>query len=161
MKMEKLLKKISENKPLCTCLKIYSHLCVLASVALFLLLEYSAFTVSPVKALSLALSLAIPFVLVSVIRVIINAPRPYEVFGVFEDLPKNKKGRSFPSRHAFSAFAIAVSAFPIYPALAAVMLFLGTLLCVARVLLGIHFVRDVLAGALVGAASAVLGIIIL
>ena len=159
--MEKILKKISENKALVICLKAYSHLCVAAAVAMLLLLEYNAYLVSPIHALSLALSLAIPFVLVSVIRVIINAPRPYEVLRIFDNLPKNKKGRAFPSRHAFSIFVIATAALPIYPILSVILLLLGAGLCVARVLLGIHFVRDVLAGAAIGIVSAVLGIIIL
>lgn len=159
--MEKILKKISENKALVICLKAYSHLCVIASAAMFLLLEYNAYLVSAARALSLALSLLIPFVLVSVIRVIINAPRPYEVLEIFDNLPKNKKGRAFPSRHAFSVFVIATAAMPVYPILSAVLLLLGAGLCVARVLLGIHFVRDVLAGAAIGIVSALLGIIIL
>jgi membrane-associated phospholipid phosphatase len=46
-------------------------------------------------------------------------------------------------------------------ALGIILLALGVLLCIARVLLGIHFVRDVIAGALIGVCSAALGILIL
>jgi membrane-associated phospholipid phosphatase len=159
--MEKLLKKISENRLAVLVLSLYSHLCVILSAALFLITVYSAYLSSVMSAISLALSLAVPFVLVSLLRVVINAPRPYEVFKIFENLPKNKKGRSFPSRHAFSIFAISVTALPVYPVLAAILLLLGIGLCVARVLLGIHFVRDVAAGAVIGIISALLGIIIL
>ncbi|MBQ7387174.1 MAG: phosphatase PAP2 family protein [Clostridia bacterium] len=159
--MERLLKEISENKILTLSLKVYSHACVLLSVILFVMLEYKAYESSLTEALSLAVSLAVPFLVVSVLRVIINAPRPYEVLGIYENLPKNKRGRSFPSRHAFSVFAIAVTAFPTYPALAVTGIILGVGLCIARVLLGIHFVRDVLAGALIGIASAAFGLIIL
>ena len=160
--MERLLKQISENKPLTRALSLYSHLCVALTVALLLLVEYTAYLISPMHALLILLSLAIPFVIVSVIRGVINAPRPYEMFEIFDNnLPKNKKGRSFPSRHAFSIFAVAVTVLPIYPVLAVIFLILGVGLCVVRVLLGIHFVRDVTAGAVIGIISALLGIIIL
>jgi membrane-associated phospholipid phosphatase len=70
-------------------------------------------------------------------------------------IPKDKKGSSFPSRHVYSAFAIAfafawngsVLEIPAVVGLAAVLALLGVLLAVIRVLSGIHFLSDVLAGA--------------
>ena len=46
---------------------------------------------------------------VSVSRKIINEPRPYEKYGVPPVLDKDTSGKSFPSRHVFSVFVIAVT----------------------------------------------------
>ncbi len=159
--MEKLIQRVMQSKPLTLSLHIYSHACVVLSALLLIFIEYRAFRSSPTDAIFLAVSLALPFVLVSVLRIVINAPRPYEVLDIFDTPPKGKSGRSFPSRHAFSIFAISVSAFAYAPPLAVAGIILGLGLCVARVALGIHFIRDVAAGALIGVATAAIGLIIL
>jgi membrane-associated phospholipid phosphatase len=100
-----------------------------------------------------------PFVLVTLLRRVIDLKRPYEVYGFYEEPPKDKKGRSFPSRHAFSAFSIGTLALRFLPIAGASVLFCGVLLSVSRVLLGKHFPRDVIAGALIGIATSVLGML--
>ena len=54
---------------------------------------------------------AVSFVGLTVIRRIINAPRPYETFDIPPVLEKDTKGKSFPSRHVFSVFIIAMTIF--------------------------------------------------
>jgi undecaprenyl-diphosphatase len=61
---------------------------------------------------------------------------------------------SFPSGHTITAFAVAVSLSLCYPALAAGLLFCAISVAVSRVLLGMHFLSDVLAGAMIGTALA-------
>ena len=102
-----------------------------------------------------------PYILVSVMRKIIKAPRPYEIYDFYQAPPKNKVGQSFPSRHVFSAFVIAVLSYTASVWLSIALLVLGVCLAVSRVLLGIHFVRDVVAGALIGILSGIFGIIII
>ena len=58
---------------------------------------------------------------------------------------------SFPSGHAMSAFAIAVPLCILYPQLAAALLALSVSIAVSRVILGMHFVSDVVVGSLMGA----------
>lgn len=58
---------------------------------------------------------------------------------------------SFPSGHTITAFSVAVSVGLFYPAIFPVMLFLAFSIALSRVLLGMHFVSDVVAGALLGA----------
>ena len=53
----------------------------------------------------------ISFILVSLYRNHVNAPRPYEVNDTEPIISKHSKGRSFPSRHVFSAFVIATTLF--------------------------------------------------
>lgn len=112
-------------------------------------------------AVGVALSAAIGLLAVTLMRKIINAPRPYEIYDFYERLPREKSGQSFPSRHAYSAFVIAALAWLLHPVVSISLFVVGICLSVARVLLGIHFVRDVLVGAVLGIISGVLGILII
>ena len=101
----------------------------------------------------------VSFILLSVFRTAVNAKRPYEVFDISPILAKNTKGKSFPSRHVFSIFVIAMTFLFILgsPVLGITILILGILLSVARVILGVHFPRDVIAGALFGIIAGIIG----
>lgn len=57
---------------------------------------------------------------------------------------------SFPSGHSMSAFAIAVPLCIFYPELQAPLLVLSVSIAVSRVILGMHFVSDVVVGSLLG-----------
>lgn len=59
---------------------------------------------------------------------------------------------SFPSGHSMSAFAIAVPLCIYYPDLQAPLLMISFSIAVSRVILGMHFVSDVVVGSLVGTA---------
>lgn len=67
---------------------------------------YLCFTAGHMLALSIIAPL-VGFIAVSVFRYIVNRPRPYEKFDMPPVIPKDTHGRSFPSRHVFSAFIIA------------------------------------------------------
>jgi undecaprenyl-diphosphatase len=59
---------------------------------------------------------------------------------------------SFPSGHSITAFAVAVSLGSFYPALIAGLLFCAVSVAISRVVLGMHFLSDVLAGCALGAS---------
>jgi undecaprenyl-diphosphatase len=59
---------------------------------------------------------------------------------------------SFPSGHTITAFAVCMSIGHYYPSLAAGLWFCAISVAVSRVLLGMHFVSDVVAGAVLGGA---------
>ena len=61
---------------------------------------------------------------------------------------------SFPSGHTITAFAVAVSLSRFYPELAVGLLFCALSVAASRVLLGMHFLSDVVAGAAIGATVA-------
>jgi undecaprenyl-diphosphatase len=58
---------------------------------------------------------------------------------------------SFPSGHSITAFAVAISLGVFYPAALPVLMFCAASVAVSRVLLGMHFLSDVIAGSLLGA----------
>ena len=57
---------------------------------------------------------------------------------------------SFPSGHAMVAFAVTVSLGLFYPIAAAALVFCALSISASRVVLGMHFLSDVLAGSLLG-----------
>jgi undecaprenyl-diphosphatase len=61
---------------------------------------------------------------------------------------------SFPSGHTITAFAVALSLARFYPSLLVGLLFCASSVAVSRILLGMHFLSDVLAGALIGSGLA-------
>lgn len=99
----------------------------------------------------------VSFFVVSVFRRYSSQKRPYEELDIEPLLKKETKGRSFPSRHVFSITIIAMTFFPVYPWVAWVFLILSVLLGVLRVLGGVHYVRDVVAGAAIGILCGMIG----
>lgn len=99
---------------------------------------------------------AVSFFLLSIFRNVLSAPRPYEKYGVPPVLEKETKGKSFPSRHVFSAFLIAGTVFFRFPLVGAGLGICGGLLAVIRVIGGVHEPKDVVAGALSGIFCALL-----
>lgn len=92
----------------------------------------------------------ITFIILSVFRKWYNAPRPYEVYGYEPILSKETEGSSFPSRHVFSIFVISTGITFLYPVLGVLLLILGFVLAMCRFFGGVHFLKDVLVGALAG-----------
>jgi undecaprenyl-diphosphatase len=57
---------------------------------------------------------------------------------------------SFPSGHSITAFAVAISLGLFYPSAMPVLLFFAFSIAASRILLGMHFLSDVLAGSMIG-----------
>lgn len=83
------------------------------------------------------------FLLVTIIRKIINRKRPYEAMNI-KPLRGHKQGESFPSRHSVSAMAIALAAYTIYPPLGIILLIIALIICLSRILCGVHYFSDVI-----------------
>ena len=152
---------VATRRSLTRAMRGFCHVASAVAVAVFALNFRFYLNISPFCALKYLVVLGVPFVLVSIMRKIVGAPRPYEIYDFYEKKPKESEKNSFPSRHAFSIFAIGTITVFTYPISGAVLLFLGLLLCVCRVLLGYHFVRDVLCGGLIGVFSSLIGLIFL
>lgn len=159
--MYNLLKKIYSKPRLYGYMSLLSHAAVIVTVLSYIPLLLGSFLISWVSALKVLIITASPLLLVTILRAYVNAPRPYELYDFYEHKPRSGSGHSFPSRHAYSVFAIASVSLFIYPVMGIILIALGIIICVSRVLLGIHFIRDVLAGAIVGVVCGVLGVLIL
>ena len=96
-------------------------------------------------------------IFVTVIRVLINAKRPYEVYDYTPAVHKDTKGKSFPSRHTVCAFIIAMAFLYVNFRVGVIMLVIAAIIGVTRVLAGVHFIRDVISGAAIGILIGVLG----
>ena len=86
----------------------------------------------------------------TVLRARLDFPRPYEQPGFVPLVEKETHGHSFPSRHALSAAVLAAVWLYFYPAAGVCMTAVALLICVLRVLAGVHFIRDVAAGFALG-----------
>lgn len=94
-----------------------------------------------------ALAPAVTFLMGTWLRQWLNWPRPYEHMELQPVSKKKEPGLSFPSRHSVSAFAIALACLRVWPLLGYCMLVGAVLVAVTRVLMLVHHVRDVVAGA--------------
>lgn len=104
-----------------------------------------------------ALVPALAFWAGSALRARINRPRPYTTLGYQPLFPKKETGCSMPSRHCFSAAAIAVVAWHCSVPLGGALGVLAVLIAVSRVVTGVHYISDVLAGLAFGGGFALLG----
>ena len=100
---------------------------------------------------------AIGFVGVTVFRKVFNAKRPYQLLDIQPLLSRRKEGQSFPSRHAFSIFMIAMALGYVCWPLGILFGVLGVILAWVRVVGGVHFPKDVIAGALIAVIWGVVG----
>ena len=90
------------------------------------------------------------FVILSLLRKKINAPRPYEVWDITPLLDRDSPGQSMPSRHVFSATIISMACLHASLTMGMICLILSALLGLVRVLGGVHFPKDVVVGYICG-----------
>ena len=85
------------------------------------------------------------FLVISVVRCLINRPRPYEKYEVAPVIPKETRGKSCPSRHVFSAAVIALTflAQPGFLPAGILLLIAAAAIPVIRVVSGVHCISDV------------------
>ena len=86
------------------------------------------------------------FVILSLFRKKINAPRPYEEWDIKPLLDRDRPGQSMPSRHVFSAIIISMTCLHASLSVGVILLVLSALLGLVRVLGGVHFPKDVVVG---------------
>ena len=90
------------------------------------------------------------FVILSLLRKKINAPRPYEEWDINPLLDRDSPGQSMPSRHVFSATIISMACLHASLSVGVILLVLSALLGLVRVLGGVHYPKDVLVGYICG-----------
>ena len=101
------------------------------------------------------------FIVVSFLRKCIDAKRPYVKYNITPLVKKDKMGESMPSRHVFSITIIAMCWLYIYQPVGIVLFILTVILAILRVIAGVHFIRDVIAGIVAGIICGFIGLWIL
>lgn len=99
----------------------------------------------------------ISFIIISVLRKYMNRKRPYEVYDFKPLIKKDTVRNSFPSRHIFSAFMIFMSYFIVNRTFSTIIFIISLILSVLRVIGGVHFIKDVVVGAILGISFAIIG----
>lgn len=89
---------------------------------------------------------AIDFILESVV----SRPRPYISHDITPLISTDYIGKSFPSTHSFDAFALSSYLYFKYKKSAYWFFALAFLISIGRVLAGVHYIGDIVAGALIG-----------
>ena len=85
------------------------------------------------------------------IKKLINRRRPCEIAQCTWSTLLPPDQFSFPSGHTMTAFSVAVPLSLFYPSLQAGLLFCAVSIALSRILLGLHFLSDVLVGSALGA----------
>lgn len=163
----KMTQPFRENDGLARGIHIANKLCTgVMYLAYPVLLVYLFFFGKFSSYLSFEKALLVPgisFVLLSLFRKVINRPRPYEKFEVPPIIKKDTKGHSFPSRHVFSATMIAMTFLLMSPWnwIGLLFLLVSIALAVVRVVSGVHFISDVVAGIVVAVVASIFGYLLI
>ena len=140
-----------QNKPTATrCLQVVNSLLTKIMYFIYPLMLIYLFCTQSNRLLAFILITALSFMLVSLVRKLLNAPRPYETWNITPLILKNTKGQSMPSRHVFSATIISMAILQLNLIWGIFFLILSLVIALCRVLGGVHYPRDVMAGFLVG-----------
>lgn len=158
-KFEELLRSVNENDTLKEVLRILSYATIFVSAYAFF---YGAVLLTlreVMLGIGYIATILLPTLLVLLMTRLIKAPRPCDLFDFYES--KNKRGYAFPDLSVFFAFANGVLVLFMHFTLGLVTLGLSLVLCVTRPLLGKSFIRDVVAGGLMGIATSLIGYFLL
>ena len=99
----------------------------------------------------------ITFGICTAARKVVNEKRPYEAMNITPLIKKDKKGQSFPSRHVLSATIIAMASMYVNVRLGIIMMLISVAIAVIRPVAGVHYIRDVIGGLVIGIVCGVMG----
>ena len=154
---EKLLKPFKKNKAAATALNIVNKTLTAFVYVSYPSLLFYLFLFEREKLIKSVLVPAIMLAVVSALRKIIDRPRPYSAFNTESVIKKEKQGESMPSRHTFSVFIIAMTFLYTIPMLSVPLFAAGIILGTVRILGGVHYPSDILAGAAIGLVFGAVG----
>lgn len=153
---KRIIKFFSERNFACNALKFcYRFLPLLLFIGYPALIVYVFFS-NPADLFKIILVPLGVFLLVTVLRKVINEQRPYEKYSTPSLFGKTTKGQSMPSRHTASAFIISFAILYVNAGLGFAALSVSFLITLSRVLAGVHYIRDVLAAMLLSVTVGVI-----
>ncbi len=93
-----------------------------------------------------------------IIKNTIKRDRPQQKLRDFQSLIEPSDKFSFPSGHTAAAFVFAIMISQFYPVMTAFVFLWALLIGVSRVLLGVHYPGDIIAGAALGSTCAIIAL---
>ena len=105
-------------------------------------------------------SFAIELPIYKLVKQRVRRTRPFERIAGFERLAAPPDLFSFPSGHTAAAFVVAILMGNSFPLMLPVMCAWASLVGFSRVYLGVHYPTDVVAGSILGIASAKAGLVL-
>ena len=128
-----------------------SHLLAnFSSMLIIIVILISFFLINKKKrklALPLGLSIIFSYVITYLLKFVIARPRP---LGISMNFLFNLADYSFPSAHAAVAFAALPILNKTYPKLKWLWILSASFIAFSRIYIGVHYLSDVVAGALIG-----------
>lgn len=111
---------------------------------IFVVMAISLMVQKDSRVISFILVPAFTFLSTTILRKLIDRPRPYDTLGYTPLLNyKENKGQSCPSRHTVSAFIIAIACLYISLPLGIICLIFAGAIAFSRVATGMHYIFDV------------------
>lgn len=133
------------------------------SKPLFVVIYLVGVIISATKNIEVIKFLAVPFftlIFNTTVRKVLNKPRPFLNDGV-EKLVEHKESGSFPSNHACSSMIIALSYILVYPPMVLPLAIMAIFTGLSRVMTGVHYPFDIVAGWFVSLLSGLIFYVIL
>lgn len=116
--------------------------------------EYFA-NVAAMSVFALASAVVARLGIAEIVRLWWDRPRPFEALAGVRQLLDHSRGDAFPSGHATFFFALAAGITPFYPRASIAFYLAAAAISLSRVIGGIHWPSDIIAGALVGIVTAI------
>ncbi len=160
-KYRKISQWFGERPARLTILKILNKLTVYMGYGAYALLLILLAVSMDMRIIRCIIVPAVTFVLATVIRSGINAPRPYEKLSIAPLIAKATKGKSFPSRHTVCIAIIAAAWLYVNIPVGLVLCAVTLITAVIRPIMGVHFPRDTIAGIVFSAVCGIIGFILI
>lgn len=146
------IQKRLHNRYLDSFFKVFTHLGDFGAIWIFLIFIFLTMARTRKMAVFTILTLFLTWIINTVVlKKFLKRKRPYESLDEVRLLIKPQRDFSFPSGHAASSFACALSIILVYPSPIAVFaLIIAFLMSFSRVYVGVHYPLDVTVGSLIG-----------
>ena len=108
------------------------------------------------------ISLLVSWILSKIFKVIFGRTRAYHAIPGLTTIVPEPKDKAFPSAHAATAFGGAFAVLFLYPGISgAASILFAVLISFSRMYVGVHYLTDLLGGAVTGAIGAAICLLIL